>query len=364
MPHRVLNFGAGPAMLPHPVLEQVAGELTDLDGSGMSVLEISHRGAAFERIAERTEADLRDLLAIPHNYRVIFGQGGATLQFAAVPLNLCSSNATADHLVTGEWSRRAAHEGERFSRVNVAIDGASSGYRTIPPQTEWTLTQGAAFVAYAVNETIHGVEFPYVPETGDVPLVADMSSTILSRPIDVSRFGVIYFGAQKNLGPAGLTVVIVRDDLIGKARAGTPSVLDYEMAATSGSMLNTPPTFAWYVSGLVLQWIRSEGGLAEMAARNQRKQQLLYDAIDRSSLFDNEVDPAYRSWTNVPFQIREPHLEPVFLTEAATAGLTNLKGHRTLGGFRASIYNAMPESGVRTLVQFIEDFDQRWAGMA
>lgn len=356
----VHNFAAGPAVLPEPVLERVRAELTDLDGSGMSVMEISHRGAAFRRIAEKTEGDLRRILGVPDGHRVLFMQGGATLQFAAVPLNLAPVGSTTDHLVTGDWSMRAAREGARYGTVNVAADGSPS-YRTIPPRDGWSLDPGAAYLAHATNETIHGVEFPAPPDGIEVPLVADMSSTILSRPIRVSDYGLIYFGAQKNLGPAGLTIVIVSDDLIGTARPETPTILDYAAVARSGSMLNTPPTFSWYVAGLVLEWIDAEGGLAEMAARNQRKKDLLYRAIDASTLYANQVDPEYRSWTNVPFTLADPALDPVFLAEAEAAGLMNLRGHRSVGGMRASLYNAMGEDGVAALVAFMGDFEERWS---
>ena len=358
MTKRVYNFGPGPAMLPTPVLERAREELLDLGGTGMSAMEHAHRGEAFTAIAAQTEADLRGLLAIPDDYRVLFMQGGATLQFAAVPLNLAPEGATVDHLVTGHWSEKAAAEARRHNRVNVAADGGPE-YRAVPDPAQWNLTEDAAYLAYAANETIHGVEFPYVPESGGVPLVADVSSTILSRPLDVSRFGVIYAGAQKNLGPAGLAVVIVGDDLIGKARPGIPGLLDYAAVAASDSMLNTPPTFTWYLVGLVLAWVKEEGGLAEMAERNRRKKDLLYEAIDASELYHNPVDPAFRSWTNVPFTLTDPDLEPEFLERAEAAGLANLRGHRAVGGMRASLYNAMPEEGVAALVEFMADFEKQ-----
>ena len=348
-------------MMPGPVLARVRAEMGDLDGSGMSVLEISHRGSAFRRIADKTESDLRGLLAIPDDYRVLFMQGGATLQFAAVPLNLTTADTTVDHLVTGAWSRRAAQEAAKFCNVNVAADGGPSGYRTIPDRATWSPNPGAAYLAHAVNETIDGIEFPFIPESGDVPIVADMSSTILSRPIDVAAYGLIYFGVQKNLGPAGLTIVVVRDDLIGHARSGTPSLLDYGEVSRSDSMLNTPPTFSWYVTGLVLEWLKHEGGLTEMRIRNERKKDLLYETIDASDLYTNHVDPTYRSWTNVTFDMSSPDLETQFLDQAADAGLANLRGHRSVGGLRASLYNAMPEDGVRALVDFMKDFERRAA---
>lgn len=360
---RLLNFGSGPAMLPTPVLEQVRDEFLDLDGRGMSIVEMSHRSTRFAAIAERTEQRLRSLLEVPESYRVLFVQGGATLQFSAVPLNLAAEDMTASHLVTGHWSRRAAEEAARYCPVEVVADGGP-GFETIADPETWRVRPDAAYLAYAANETIHGFEIPFVPLTGGVPVVADMSSTILSRPIDVSQFGVIYFGAQKNLGPAGLTVVVIRGDLLGRARGTTPTLLDYRAIAESGSMLNTPPTFAWYVAGLVLEWIAAEGGLSEMAERAERRAGLLYEAIDSSRLYRNNVDPRYRSRTNVPFGLVDPGLEPQFLEQAAAAGLIGLRGHRSVGGIRASLYNAMPQSGVDTLVEFMADFEERRAGLA
>jgi phosphoserine aminotransferase len=361
MSRSTFNFGAGPGALPEPVLERVRDQFLDLD-RGMSILEISHRSEAFAAIAARAEADLRRLLGIPDEYHVLFLQGGATLQFSAVPLNLASPEDRADHIVTGAWSKKAAVEAARHCKVTIAADGSESGYRTVPPPAVWDLDPAAAYVAYAGNETIHGIELHAIPDSGSVPLVADMSSTILSRPIDVSRFGAIYFGAQKNLGPAGLTVVIVRGDLLDRARPGIPALLDWSQMARSGSLLNTPPTFAWYVAGLVLSWIDSEGGLAAMEVRSRSKKQRLYDAIDQSSLYRNDVDPAYRSWTNVPFRLTAPELEPRFLSEAESVGLLNLKGHRDVGGIRASLYNAMPEAGVDALIDFMDAFERRAPG--
>jgi phosphoserine aminotransferase len=356
---RVFNFSAGPAVLPLPVIEQARDELVDWHG-GMSVMEVSHRGRAFTDVAERAEADLRELLAIPPNYRVLFMQGGATAQFSAVPLNLAGSGATADYVNTGHWSERTIREARRFVNVAIAADEAESGYTTVPAQAGLKLTPGACYVHYTPNETIGGVEFPYIPETGAVPLVADMSSTILSRPLDVSRFGLIYAGAQKNIGPAGLTVVIVRDELLRDARPGTPMVFDYRAVADAGSMLNTPPTFAWYFAGLVFQWIRNEGGLAAMARRNRAKAETLYGAIDSSQFYSNPVARDCRSWMNVPFRLAKPELDKTFLAEADVAGLTNLAGHRAVGGMRASIYNAMPAAGVAALVDFMRDFERRY----
>jgi phosphoserine aminotransferase len=310
-------------------------------------------------VAERAEADLRELLAIPGNYRVLFMQGGATLQFAAVPMNLAAAGGPADYVHTGHWSERAIKEARRFVDVAIVADEAASSYTTVPHAAAIRPRNGAAYLHYTPNETIGGVEFPYVPDTGGVPLVADMSSTLLSRPIDVSRFALIYAGAQKNIGPAGITVVIVRDDLARGARPGTPSVLDYRAVAEAGSMLNTPPTFAWYFAGLVFQWLIREGGLAEVARRNRAKADALYAAIDESPFYSNPVARNCRSWMNVPFRLASPELEKSFLAEAHAVGLTHLAGHRSVGGMRASLYNAMPIEGVRALVDFMGDFERR-----
>jgi phosphoserine aminotransferase len=355
---RVYNFSAGPAVLPLPVLEQARDEMLEWRG-GMSVMEVSHRSKAFIAVARQAEADLRELLAVPPSYKVLFMQGGATAQFSAVPQNLAVPDATADYLNTGHWSQRTIAEAKRFVRVHVAADEAASGYSTAPAQATLALTPGAAYVHYTPNETIHGVEFPYVPETAGAPLVADMSSTLLSRPIDVSRFGLIYAGAQKNIGPSGITVVIVRGDLVGRARAATPLVFDYRAVAEAESMQNTPPTFGWYVAGLVFQWLKREGGLEAMARRNRDKAAMLYAAIDASAFYSNPVARDCRSWMNVPFRLARAELEPVFLAEAEAAGLANLAGHRAVGGLRASIYNAMPAEGVWALVDFMRDFERR-----
>jgi phosphoserine aminotransferase len=356
---RVYNFSAGPAMLPQAVLERARAELLDWEGSGMSVMEVSHRGKAFIECAARAERVLRDLLNVPENYRVLFLQGGATLQFAAVPLNLASPDATADYVITGSWGKKAAGEAKRYVQVNIAADGAENGYTDIPDPASWKVSDAASYLHYTPNETIGGVEFHDIPEVSDAPLVVDMSSTILSRPIDVSRYGVIYGGAQKNIGPAGLAVIIVRDDLLGRARPETPTVTNYRVMADSDSMSNTPPTFAWYLAGLVFQWLLEQGGLAAMAERNQRKAAKLYQAIDASSFYTNPVDPKCRSWMNVPFTLADPSLDGAFLEEAAARGLVNLKGHRSVGGMRASIYNAMPEAGVDALVEFMAEFEAR-----
>jgi phosphoserine aminotransferase len=357
---RVFNFSAGPAVLPLEVLEQARDELIDWHGSGTSVMEMSHRGKEFIAIAEQAEKDLRELMAIPANYKVLFLQGGASTQFAMVPINLMGADATADYLLTGHWGQKAVAEGKKLGKVNLAVDTTATKFTTIPDAKEWKLTPGAAYVHYTPNETIAGVEFDHIPETGDVPLVADMSSSILSRPIDVSRFGVIYAGAQKNIGPAGLTIAIVRDDLIGKARSDMPTMLDYKIHADNDSMYNTPSTYAWYVAGLVFQWLKKKGGLAGMATINERKAGKLYAAIDASGgFYTNPVARRYRSLMNVPFILKDEALDEAFLKEAKAAGLVQLKGHRSVGGMRASIYNAMPEEGIDALVNFMTDFRNR-----
>ena len=356
---RVFNFAAGPATLPLEVLEQARSELTDWRGSGMSVMEVSHRSKAFIAVATEAEADLRQLLAIPQEYKVLFLQGGATGQFAAIPQNLAAADSVVDYLNTGAWSKKAIGEAKRYAKVNVAADEAASNYSTVPAAGALKLTPGAAYVHYTPNETIGGVEFPYVPDTQGVPLVADFSSTILSRPVDVTRFGLIYAGAQKNIGPSGLVVVIVREDLLGRARPGTPSVWNYKEMADNGSMLNTPPTFGWYFAGLVFKWLLKQGGLEAIAARNRAKAARLYAAIDASGYYANPVAKDARSWMNVPFTIPDTALEKTFLAEAAAAGLVNLEGHRSVGGFGASIYNAMPAEGVDALIAFMQEFQRR-----
>jgi len=355
----VYNFSAGPAVLPEEVLLQAQTELLDWQGSGMSVIEVSHRGKAFVECAARAEASLRELLGVPENYRVLFLQGGATLQFAGVPLNLARADSRVDYVITGDWGKKAAAEARRYAEVNVAADGADSKYTSIPDPSGWRVSDDAAYLHYTPNETIGGVEFQEVPEVSRAPLAVDMSSTILSRPIDVSRYGVIYAGAQKNIGPAGLVVVIVREDLIGHARSETPSVINYAVMAKSDSMSNTPPTFAWYLAGLVFEWLQKQGGLAAMAERNHRKSAKLYKAIDDSGFYRNPVAPECRSWMNVPFTLPDASLDDLFLSEAKARGLVNLKGHRSVGGMRASLYNAMPESGVDALIEFMADFKAR-----
>jgi phosphoserine aminotransferase len=356
---RVFNFAAGPATLPLEVLQQAREELLDWQGSGMSVMEVSHRGKAFIACAEEAEAELRRLMAVPANYKVLFLQGGGTAQFAAVPLNLAAPDSTVDYINTGSWSKKALGEARRFAKVNVAADEAASNYSTVPEQGALKLTPNAAYVHYTPNETIGGVEFPYIPATGTVPLVADMSSNILSRPVDVSKYGVIYASAQKNIGPAGLAVVIVRDDLLGRARPVTPSMLDYKEMAANGSMSNTPPTFGWYLAGLVFKWLAKNGGISWIAARNKAKAAKLYDTIESSGFYRNPVAKNCRSWMNVPFTLAKPDLDKTFLAEAKAAGLTNLEGHRSVGGMRASIYNAMPPEGVDALISFMKEFERR-----
>ena len=354
---RVFNFSAGPAALPQEVLAQLRDEMLDWHGQGMSVMEMSHRGKAFVGIAQQAEADLRELLAVPANYKVLFLQGGATAQFAAIPLNLTAPGALADYVNTGAWSKKAIGEAKKYCKVNVAAD-AGGAYSSAPELAAWKLSPDAAYVHYTPNETIGGVEFPFVPETGNVPLVADFSSTILSRPLDVSRYGVIYAGAQKNIGPAGLVVVIVREDLLGRARADVPTVFDWSAMAGDGSMLNTPATYSWYVAGLVFQWIKRQGGLAAMEKLNRSKAAMLYGAIDASGYYRNPVERSARSWMNVPFTLPSADLDKPFLEGAKKAGLVALEGHRSVGGMRASIYNAMPLAGVEALVSYMAEFQR------
>jgi phosphoserine aminotransferase len=356
---RVFNFSPGPAMLPEPVLRRAQAELLDWKGSGMSVMEVSHRGTDFIEFAAQSERALRALLGVPESYKVLFLQGGATLQFAAVPLNLAPVGAVADYVVTGNWGEKAVQEAERYVRVNVAATSKASKYTTVPDPRTWQVSSSAAYLHYTPNETVFGVELHDVPQVSNAPLVADMSSTLLSRPIDVSRFGVIYAGAQKNIGPAGLAIVIVREDLLGHARRETPGVIDYKTMAENDSMWNTPSTLSWYFAGLVFEWLAEQGGLEAMGKINERKAAKLYGAIDSSGFYKNPVDKAYRSWMNIPFTLADPALDKPFLQGAKAAGLTNLKGHRVVGGMRASLYNAMPEAGVDALIAFMADFAKR-----
>jgi phosphoserine aminotransferase len=357
---RVYNFSPGPAVLPLEVLEQARDELLDWRGSGTSVMEISHRGAAFLEVAAAAERDLRELMSIPNNYKVLFMQGGASAQFALVPMNLTAPADAVDYINTGHWSQKAVQEAARYCRVHVAAD-AGAPYTRAPAQAELRFSENPAYVHYTPNETIGGVEFGYVPQTGGTPLVADMSSSILSRPIDVSKFALIYAGAQKNIGPSGLVLVIVREDMLGRARSDTPRVFDYRAVAQEASMLNTPPTFAWYMAGLVFKWLKAAGGVQAIGERNRLKAQTLYAAIDGSQFYRNAVAHDARSRMNVTFTLRNPELDPLFLSEAAAAQLQGLKGHRIVGGMRASLYNAMPLAGVEKLVEFMRDFERRHA---
>ena len=353
----IYNFSAGPAVLPKEVLQQAQAEMLDWRGSGMSVMEMSHRGKEYMSIQAEAEADLRELMGIPANYKVLFLQGGASQQFAMIPMNLLRGKTCADYLNTGEWSKKAIGEAKKYCTVNVVATGAEQKFSSIPPFASWKLNSDAAYLHYTPNETIGGVEFNWLPEAGAVPLVADMSSNILSRPVDVSKYGLIYAGAQKNIGPAGLAVVIVREDLIGQTVAGTPTLLDYKTHADNDSMYNTPPTYGIYIAGLVFKWLKKNGGLAAMEQTNIAKANLLYAAIDESSGFYScPVAVSDRSRMNIPFTLKDAALDADFLKQAGARGLLQLKGHRSVGGMRASIYNAMPLAGVQALVEFMNEF--------
>ena len=356
---RVFNFSAGPAVLPLEALEQVQRDLLSLPGVGMSILEVSHRSKPFEEILAGCEADLRRLGGIPDNYRVLFLQGGASLQFSMVPMNLLAGQSSADYIVTGAWSQKAVKEAKRVGTVKIAATTEGENFARIPQQSELTLDPGAAYVHYTTNNTIFGTEFHYVPATGDVPLVADASSDIFSRPIDVSKYGLIYAGAQKNLAPAGVTLVIIRDDLLKRTPATLPTMLQYGIHADNQSMYNTPPVFAIYVMRLVLAWLLKQGGLAEIDRRNARKADKLYAAIDRTGFYRGHAAKDSRSRMNVTFRLPSEELEKKFAKEATSAGLDGLKGHRSVGGMRASIYNAFPEEGVESLVQLMAEFERR-----
>lgn len=355
---RVFNFSAGPAALPTEVLEQAQAEMLNWNGTGMSVMEMSHRGKDYMSIAAKAEADLRELMSIPDNYKVLFLQGGASSQFAMVPINLLNGKKSADYLLTGQWSKKAVAEAKRFCHVNLVADTSDSKFTTLPDEASLKFDPEAAYVHYTPNETIVGVEFDYIPDTGDVPLVADMSSTILSRTIDVSKFGLIYAGAQKNIGPAGLVIVIIREDLIGHANPAMPSMLDYKTHADNESMYNTPATYSWYLAGLVFAYCLKRGGMPAIEAINRRKANKLYKAIDDSAFYSNPVEVRYRSWMNVPFILANADLDGAFIEQAAKNGLTSLKGHRSVGGMRASIYNAITEEGVDALIAFMKKFQQ------
>ena len=354
---RVFNFSAGPAALPEEVLRQARDEMLDWHGSGMSVMEMSHRGKEFISIADAAEADLRELLRIPTSYKVLFLQGGAIAENAIIPMNLLRGKTLADYVNTGEWSKKSIKEAKKYCTVNVAASAEDRSFTYVPKQAAWHLSPAAAYVHICTNETIGGVEYHWTPDTGDVPLVADMSSHILSRPVDVAKFGLIYGGAQKNVGPAGLTLVIVRDDLLGNALPFTPSAFDFKQQADADSMLNTPPTYAIYIAGLVFQWLKRQGGLAAIEQRNIAKANVLYEYLDRSEFFSSPVDPADRSRMNVPFKLRDEALDEAFLKATKAAGMVQLKGHRAVGGMRASIYNAMPIEGVQRLVEVMRDFE-------
>jgi phosphoserine aminotransferase len=356
---RIINFSAGPAVLPEEVLARAGDEMLDWRGSGMCVMEMSHRGKEFMSIAAEAEKDLRELLAIPANYKLLFLQGGATLQFAQIPMNLLAGKGKADYAVTGEWSKKAVKEAQAYCDVHVAASSEDRAFTYFPGQKDWKIRSDAAYLHYCSNETIGGVEAHWIPEAGGIPLVADASSHLLSRPLDVSKFGLIYAGAQKNIGPAGLTIVIVRDDLLGKAAKGTPSVMDYKQQAAADSMLNTPATYSIYVAGLVFKWLKQLGGLAEIEKRNIAKAQLLYDYLDKSSFYNNAVNPGDRSRMNVPFTLKEASLDDAFLKGAEKLGMVQLKGHRSVGGMRASIYNAMPVEGVQHLITYMKDFEAK-----
>lgn len=356
------NFCAGPAMLPKAVMEQANNEYLNWQNTGSSVMELSHRCTEFMEVASQAEQDFRELLNIPENYKVLFCHGGGRGQFSAVPMNLSSSSDEADYLESGAWSKGAVAEASKYLRVNkvgqTCID--EEGSLAVSPQSSWQLSNKAKYFHYCPNETVDGVEIHDIPDLGGIDIVADMSSNILSKAIDVSRFAVIYAGAQKNIGPSGLSVVIVRDDLLGKGRAETPSIMDYSLLAKHDSMYNTPPTFAWYLAGLVFKWLKQQGGVDEMAKLNAKKSSLLYSAIDQNNFYINKISPAFRSRMNVPFQLVDSSLDPFFLEQAKQAGLLALKGHRSVGGMRASIYNAMPLEGVKALVDFMQDFSKRY----
>ncbi|MFT5707837.1 MAG: phosphoserine aminotransferase [Oceanospirillaceae bacterium] len=354
------NFSAGPAAIPSEVLERAQSELLDWNQKGLSIMEMSHRSKEFVAVAQKAEADFRDLLKIPNNYKVLFLQGGATSQFAMIPLNLARADQNTAYIETGMWSSKSIVEAQRFSNVEIIASAAERNYLSVPEQSELTLNSDVAYLHYASNETVGGLSFDYVPQTGDVPLVADMSSDILSKEIDISNFGMIYAGAQKNIGPAGLTVVIIRDDLLGKAQTNIPKMYNYQVHAQAESMSNTPPTFAWYLSGLVFEWLLSRGGVAAIEQINSRKAAKLYSAIDGSGFYTNAIKHANRSLMNVPFNITSPGLDAKFLELSTQADLLNLKGHKAAGGMRASIYNAVSEESVDALVEFMQDFEKSY----
>lgn len=358
MTKRAYNFCAGPAALPEAVLQQAQHELLDWQGSGVSIMEMSHRSDEFVAVASQAEQDLRDLLNIPDHYKVLFMQGGASQQFAQIPLNFLPEGGAADYIDTGIWSRKSIAEAQRYGNINLAASAKEYDYFAIPGQNQWQLNPEASYLHYTTNETIGGLQFDWIPDTGNIPLVVDMSSDILSRPVDVSRFGMIYAGAQKNIGPSGLVVAIVREDLLGKARVSCPTMLDYKVAADNGSMYNTPPTFSWYLSGLVFKWLKEQGGVDAMAKLNFEKQRLLYEYIDMSEFYSNPVSNNARSWMNIPFRLADERLEKEFLAGAQERALLNLQGHRSVGGMRASIYNAVPMAAVTALIDYMQVFER------
>jgi phosphoserine aminotransferase len=355
----VYNFGAGPAMLPKAVMQQAQQELLDWHGTGISVIEMSHRSKQFGSIVEESEADLRGLLDIPDTHRVLFLQGGASSQFAMVPMNLLTADESADYVHTGIWSGKAIKEAKRFGNINIAASSESEDFLTLPKSADWNLSERPAYVYYTDNETIGGLEFDELPDVGDIPLVSDMTSNFLSRPIDISKFGVVIAGSQKNIGPAGLVIVIVREDLLGKAEGNIPSLYDYSIQNKEKSLYNTPPTFTWYMAGLVFKWVKEQGGISAMQANSLSRSNKLYDAIDNSEFYANPIQHQYRSRMNVPFTLSDDALNETFLSEAKENGMFELKGHRSVGGMRASLYNAMPDEGVNVLLNFMQDFARR-----
>ncbi|TXD97964.1 3-phosphoserine/phosphohydroxythreonine transaminase [Psychrobacter frigidicola] len=362
-PHRLPNFSAGPATIPTSVLARAQDELLDWEGRGLSVMEMSHRSKDYIAVTKKAETQLRALMDIPDNYKVLFLQGGASLQFSAIPLNLLNGGR-ADYLTTGAWSGKAIKEAERYANlglgeVNLVATGKDNNFTDVPPKSEWNLSENAAYFHYCTNETIHGLQI-FEPPQVDVPIIADMSSSILSQPVDVSKFGMIYAGAQKNIGPAGLVIVIIREDLLGQASAWCPLLLNYEHQVEKESMSNTPATYSWYLAGLVFDWLEEQGGVAVIGKINQQKAALLYETIDNSAFYDNPVAHNYRSIMNVPFTLADNSLDKVFLEESEKAGLLNLKGHRDVGGMRASIYNAVPLEWVQQLVSFMQEFEKKY----
>jgi phosphoserine aminotransferase len=355
---RVFNFSAGPAVLPEPVLRQAAAEMLDWRGSGMSVMEMSHRGPEFMSIAEKAERDFRRLMAVPDHYKVLFLQGGAIAENAIIPMNLLHGRDAADYVNTGEWSKKSIKEAKKYTNVNIPASSEDKGFTYVPAQSTWRLDPRAAFVHVCTNETIGGVEYQWTPDTGDVPLVADMSSHLMSRVIDVSRYGVIYGGAQKNIGPAGLTLVVVREDLLDRALPITPSAFHWKEQAAADSMLNTPPTYAIYIAGLVFEWLDAQGGVAAIERHNVAKASLLYELLDASGFYVSPVRREDRSRMNIPFKLRDEALDAAFLEGAQARGMLQLKGHRSVGGMRASIYNAMPIEGVQALVDYMREFER------